>query len=215
MSLPIRLAGEDPPGTPAEGGGLVRLPPPKVPDVPAGDATTTAGGDEQRSMLTVALAGIARETAIADTYYLRGRTLLALVATLFVAGQAAFIALIGRADPNNPKVALLTLHERQVVVWVAAGAGLALAVAALVLIFFLDRPRGVNVVGAQDLDDRINESGYTGATGWLVDQLLAEQEEWAASNKGRKRATFWFSLVAAACAVVSISQFVLIYQYLT
>jgi hypothetical protein len=210
-----RITAEDadtPRGTPAAGGEL-RIAGPVAPVVAEGGGHDLSS-DDQRNLITVVLAGIQREIAVAESHYLRGRSFITMAGTLFVAAQAAFIAMLGRTAAST-RSALIDAGERGTVIYVAAGAAVALLIAVVVLIVALDRGRDVSVFGSRSYD-AFWDDGHAKSepmTSYLTDTLVGEIDNWTTSNTSRRRAGYVVAVFAALSVAVSLAQFVLVYHF--
>jgi len=168
--------------------------------------------DDAKEMLKVAIASIQRERSFADQCYTRGRNAFAVSATLFTAAQAAFISSVGRQLKGEP---LLKGSEKSQVLIPAAVGAVLLVVALALLIFWLDRPRKMVLVGSRTLwDIWLNKSGRyddTPVLEALVVEALHEESAWAAANRDRRRALMWSGIVSALAGVAGLIQVYVLY----
>lgn len=172
--------------------------------------------DDAKQVLALAIAAIERERGFADQCYLRGRNAFAVSATLFSAAQAAFIASVGREVGDE---ALLTEPERADVLIPAGIGALFLVVALGLLVFWLDRPRKMTVVGAETLReawfDPHNKHPDTPVLEVLVSRAIKEESAWAKSNEDRTRALRFIGIACGLAGLASLVQLFVLYTGLT
>lgn len=165
--------------------------------------------EDASQVIALAIAGAQRERASADQYYLRGRNLLALVAALFTAVQAAFLANIGRQVGSE---VLLTSSERGTVLIPTAIAVVFLAATFVVLFGLLDRGRDKHLIGADALTrawlDPTGEHKDKAVLEVLAARAIQEESEWADANRGRKgafTAVSWLGGLTGAALVAELA----------
>lgn len=172
---------------------------------------------DAKQLIPILMAGIDREIASADAHYARGRNLVALVGTLFVAAQASFLASIDKSTVEaGRRASLVTAAEREDIIWWAYGSGALLLVAVLVLFLGLDRARKVPVVGTATIDAWPTKDDPDEPLAiYLVDALKAEQDRWSLGNGWRREAGIAVVVVALMSVACTIVEFALLYSYLT
>lgn len=172
--------------------------------------------DDARQVLALATAAIQRERGAADGFYLRGRNFFAISSALFAATQAAFVASVGRESAGE---VLLSSAELSDVLKLAAGAGAALVICLVLLILWLDRPRKMDLVGADELRSAwIDETGQhhdVAVLDVLALRAIQEEEAWASSNVQRGKSLKAVALAAGFAALLTLGQLIALYSGLT
>jgi hypothetical protein len=172
--------------------------------------------DDAKQVLALAIMAIQRERAAADQFYVRGRNFLAFIATLFVAGQAALVATIGREARGR---VLLSSSDLSMIRWPAAVAAGLLLIAFTLLMFWVDRPRRMDLVGSGTLSEIwVDDDGTYAAVTKLEALVLAALEEescWARTNSERRKALTVGTTVGAAAALAVVVELVFLYMGLT
>lgn len=172
--------------------------------------------DDAKQVLALAIAGIQRERAAADQYYARGRNMVTIVAALFAAVQAAFVANVGREAAGK---LLLSSGERHAIIIPAIIGGVLLLVAVGALLFYLDRSRPMEVVGAGTLReiwiDPFGQHTDTPVLEMLAARAIHEEDEWSDANEDRRTAVIVVGVICALAAVAALAELTLLYVGLT
>jgi hypothetical protein len=181
--------------------------------VPRRELTDSNERDDVKQLITVLLACLQRERARADQYYVRARNLLAYASALFTAVQVAFLANLGRQNPND-NLLISNAERNDIAIAAVIGAAL-LAIAVITLIAFADRARMVDVVGGSDViaawadpDGKAKEAVLE----TIALDLAAEERSWSEANDMRAKLNVAMAVVTLLASAAAIAELVFLYQ---
>ncbi len=168
--------------------------------------------DDIKQVIALAIAAAQRERAAAESLYVRGRNTIAFTAALFTAVQAGFLTSVGRESGGD---VLLSGAEQVRIALAGAGAAVGLVVAVGVLVFWLDRPREMKLIGAGTLLDAWlnpdDDEAQHAVLATLAGRAIQEEAAWADSNQDRRRAVLAVGISCAVGGLALVAEIVLLF----